>query len=244
MREVSKMASKSWKKEERRVKRKYEEIAREVERIHVRLAMSDNSKQELKNKNKLNGDRIAKQTTNEHEKMQQQQFYDKIRLKQETQNELDASTNVPCSVFRENDDPVTNDTQSQQIEPITKIIPSQRYDASPILSPIMHFTDIQETQPTYFLEPQTNNNQLFQFYNNEQNDQNSLSTFDNALTSSQIDNIISFSLSNLSADCFFNLNSAACNNFNPVDRNLGGNSAIIVNFGTNSIGNGSSMSYL
>ncbi|CAG8720940.1 10136_t:CDS:1, partial [Dentiscutata heterogama] len=104
----------------------------------------------------------------------------------------------------------------------------------------MHFTDIQETQPTYFLEQQTNNNQLFQFYNN---DQNSLSSFDNALTPSQIDNIISLSLSNINADYFFNLNSTACNNFNPVDRNLGGNSAIIVNFGTNSIGNGSSMSY-
>ncbi|CAG8640466.1 17282_t:CDS:2 [Gigaspora margarita] len=209
------------------------EFAKQLHSQGYRLSMREN-------KNKLNGDRIAKQTTNEHEKMQQQ-FYDKIRLKQETQNELDASTNVSRSVFRENDDPVTNDTQSQQIETITKIIPSQRYDASPILSPIMHFTDIQETQPTYFLEPQTNNNQLFQFYNNEQN---SLSTFDNTLTSSQIDNIISFSLSNLSADCFFNLNSAACNNFNPADRNLGGNSAIIVNFGTNSIGNGSSMSYL
>ncbi|CAG8767839.1 5970_t:CDS:1, partial [Cetraspora pellucida] len=188
MREVSKMASKAWKKEERRVKRKYEEIAREVERIHVRLAMSDNSKQELKNKSKLNGDRIAKQTTNEHEKMQQR-FYDKIQLKQETRNGMDVSTSGPCSVFRESDDDsVTSETQSQQIESIEPIIPSQRYDASPILSPIMHYTDAQETQPTYFFEQETDNDQLFQLYNNNQI---SFSHLDNALTHSQIDNFIS-----------------------------------------------------
>ncbi|CAG8555709.1 37027_t:CDS:1 [Racocetra persica] len=238
MREVSKMASKAWKKEERRVKRKYEEIAREVERIHVRLAMSDNSKQELKNKNKLNGDHVAKQTTNEHEKMQQQ-FYDKIRLKQETQTGMDVSPSDPCSVFRESDDDsVTSDTLSQQIELIEPIIPSQRYDASPILSPIMHFTDAQERQPTYFLEQEANNNQLYQLYNN---DPISFSQLNNTLTPSQIDNIINFSLS--SADYFFH--STACNNFSTnsaVDRNLGAN-PIIVNFG-NSIGNGSPMSFL
>lgn len=43
MREVSRMAAKSWKREPQHVKRKYEDIAREVERIHVQLSMSSSS---------------------------------------------------------------------------------------------------------------------------------------------------------------------------------------------------------
>jgi len=43
MREVSRMAAKSWKREPQHVKRKYEDIAREVERIHVQLSMSSTS---------------------------------------------------------------------------------------------------------------------------------------------------------------------------------------------------------
>ncbi|CAG8486798.1 12379_t:CDS:1 [Cetraspora pellucida] len=40
MREVSRMAAQSWKKEPQQVKRKYEDIAREVEKLHVQLSMS------------------------------------------------------------------------------------------------------------------------------------------------------------------------------------------------------------
>ncbi|CAG8528184.1 2536_t:CDS:1 [Acaulospora colombiana] len=40
MRDVSRMAAKSWKLESSEVKRKYEDIAREVEKIHVKLSMS------------------------------------------------------------------------------------------------------------------------------------------------------------------------------------------------------------
>ncbi|CAG8485311.1 6428_t:CDS:1 [Funneliformis caledonium] len=43
MREVSRMAAKAWKREPQHVKRKYEDIAREVERIHVQLSMSSSS---------------------------------------------------------------------------------------------------------------------------------------------------------------------------------------------------------
>ncbi|CAG8660406.1 14321_t:CDS:1 [Acaulospora morrowiae] len=39
MRDVSRMAAKSWKLESSEVKRKYEDIAREVEKIHVKLSM-------------------------------------------------------------------------------------------------------------------------------------------------------------------------------------------------------------
>ncbi|CAG8489052.1 56_t:CDS:2 [Acaulospora morrowiae] len=45
MRDVSRMAAMAWKNEPRRVKRKYEDIAREVETIHVKLLISSPSYQ-------------------------------------------------------------------------------------------------------------------------------------------------------------------------------------------------------